>query len=71
MSSIVRKVRQPGAVKQTKKKGKFFEWLGLGVGTVVARTWKFGPGKKHTIVLEHDCMTGRRQVGDNLHCHLL
>ena len=43
-------------------KKKFFTWLGLGVGTVVSRTWKFGPGKKHTIVLEHDCMTGRRQV---------
>eukprot|EP00750_Incisomonas_marina_P027879 INCI6253.1.p1 GENE.INCI6253.1~~INCI6253.1.p1 ORF type:complete len:310 (+),score=68.92 INCI6253.1:98-1027(+) len=49
-------------VKQTKKKGKFFEWLGLGVGTVVARTWKFGANKEHTLVLEHDCMTGRRQV---------
>ena len=46
--------------QKTSKKRKFLEWLGLGMGTVCARTWKFAGG--HTVVLEHDCMLGRRVV---------
>lgn len=54
------------AVSAANRKGnvskRFFQWLSLGIGTIVMRTWKFGFKKKNTVVLEHDCLTGRRQV---------